>query len=83
MMEETFFHVAPAIKTRIFSPGLITAVLLFLPVTAWVYTEAFYDGVLLTQDVVISSVLGLALMLFPVVLQATKSASFVSRYKAR
>jgi hypothetical protein len=78
-----FFHIAPVIKTGIFSPGVITAVLLFLPVTAWVYIEAARDGVLNTQSVVISSILGFVLMLFPIVLQMTKSASFVTRYKIK
>lgn len=78
-----FFHIAPVIKTGIFSPGVITAVVLFLPVTSWVYFEAARDGVLNTWNVVISSILGFVLMLFPIVLQMTKSFSFVARYKIK
>ena len=56
---------------------------LFLPVTSWVYFEAARDGVLNTHVILISSVLGFVLMLFPIVLQMTKSVSFVTRYKIR
>ena len=52
----------------IFSPGLITAVLLFLPVGSWVYYGARQDGALSVSAAVISSVLGFVLTLFPIVL---------------
>jgi len=66
------FHIVPVLVTRIFSPGVITAVLLFLPVTAWIYYSAYLDGVLSSSTIVISSVSGALLMFFPIVLQKTK-----------
>lgn len=67
------FHIAPVLVTRIFSPGVITAVLLFLPVTAWIYYNAYLDGVLTFSTVALSSVSGALLMFFPIVLQKTKA----------
>ena len=67
------FHIAPVLVTRVFSPGVITAVTLFLPVTAWIYYEAYFDGVLSISSLAISSVSGALLMFFPIVLQKTKS----------
>ena len=67
------FHIAPALVTRIFSPGVITAVLLFLPVTAWIYYSAYLDGVLSLSAVALSSLSGALLMFFPIVLQKTKA----------
>ncbi len=70
------FHVLPVLVTRIFSPGLFTSLILFLPVTAWLYRGAWQDGVLTTSAVFISSVMGFLLMMFPIVLQKTKRLPF-------
>ena len=37
LVNATFFHVLPFLWTRINSPGMFTAVLLFYPVAGWVY----------------------------------------------
>ena len=76
-----FFHIVPVLVTRSFSPGLITGVLLLLPVTAWIYYGANDDGVLNTHTVLISSLAGLLLMLFPIVLQKTKDSQFARKYQ--
>ena len=70
------FHVLPVLVTRIFSPGLFTALILFLPVTVWLYLGAWQDGVLTTGAVLISSVMGFLLMMFPIVVQKTKHLPF-------
>ncbi len=73
VVNAVLFHIAPVLVTRIFSPGVITAVLLFLPVTAWIYYSAYLDGVLSFSTVAISSVSGAVLMFFPIILQKTKA----------
>ena len=80
VVNAVIFHIVPVLVTRIFSPGVITAVLLFLPVTGWVYSGAYDDGVLTGSAVWISSLAGLALMFFPIALQKTKTNAMVSRY---
>ncbi len=76
LVNAVLFHIVPVLVTRIFSPGLFTAIVLFLPVGTWVYYGAWQDGVLLTGVAVISGVLGFLLMMFPIVLQKTKRLPF-------
>ncbi len=76
LVNAVLFHIVPVLVTRIFSPGLFTAIVLFLPVGTWVYYGAWQDGVLSTGVAVISGVLGFVLMLFPIVLQMTKRLPF-------
>lgn len=71
------------IVIRVFSPGLITAVALFLPLTAYIYYTAGRDGVLSSQVVWISSLGGFCLMLFPIVLQKTKHNAMVMVYQGK
>lgn len=63
-----FFHLLPTIRDRRFSPGLITALVVYLPVAAWTYLAADVDGVLSVKAVVVSTVLGAAFMAYPIVL---------------
>lgn len=76
LVNAVLFHIVPVLLTRIFSPGLFTAIILFLPVGIWAYYGAWQDGTLSTGAVVISGVLGFLLMMFPIVLQKTKRLPF-------
>lgn len=76
LVNAILFHIVPTIVTRIFSPGVITAVALFSPVGTGVYWQAWRDGVLDTVAVLTSGTLGFVLMLFPIVLQMTKRKPF-------
>jgi len=67
-VNSTVFHVAPVIRTRIFSPGIVTAIDLFYPIVAWSYYGAWADGVLSIRIVICTAVLGTVMMAFPVVL---------------
>ena len=79
LVNAILFHIAPVLATRIFSPGVITAVTLFLPIGGWAYYGAWRDGVLSTGTVIISGVIGFLLMMFPIVLQKTKRLPFFSQ----
>ena len=80
VVNAVIFHILPVIVTRIFSPGVITAVFLFLPLTSYIYYTAGRDGVLTASTLWISSLGGFFLMLFPIVLQKTKRNALVRRY---
>jgi hypothetical protein len=73
-----FFHVLPFVVTRgRFSPGLITAIALFLPVGFWSYRTASRSGVLSSEVLWISVVLGALVMAFPIILlRVSKRAYF-------
>jgi hypothetical protein len=69
LINATFFHVLPFIVTKgRFSPGLGTAVILFYPIAIWAYYGAYLDGVLSTKSLIVSILLGAALMASPVVM---------------
>ena len=76
LVNAVLFHIAPVVGTRVFSPGLFTALVLFLPVASWAYWGAWRDGVLTVGAVVVSGVVGFLLMMFPIVLQKTKRMPF-------
>jgi hypothetical protein len=67
-----FFHIAPTVIQRRFSPGLLTAVLLFLPLGAWTYYVAYVDQVMTIATAIISLVGGILLMAYPVILLRLK-----------
>lgn len=69
LINATFFHVLPIIVTRgRFSPGAITAVVLFYPVGLGTYLSAEREGVLTTETLFGSLITGALLMAFPVLM---------------
>lgn len=72
LINATFFHVLPTIVTRVYSPGLATAVVLFYPVACWAYYGAWMDGVLTTPTAILSGTFGALLMATPIVLLRVK-----------
>src|SRR5947209_3265328 len=44
VVNATVFHVLPVVRTGVFSPGVVTAVVLFYPVAGWAYYGAWADG---------------------------------------
>lgn len=72
IINATFFHVGPTVTTRVFSPGLMTALFLFYPVAGWMYYAAWQDGVLSVSAALCSFILGAALMASPIVLLKVK-----------
>jgi hypothetical protein len=59
-----------------FSPGLITAVVLFYPIGIACYWRASHGGVLRTRALIGSLVLGALLMAMPVVLLKIKNLRY-------
>jgi hypothetical protein len=74
LVNALFFHLVPTIFYKRFSPGLITALVLFLPIADWTYYGAYQDGVLTTRALVISLIGSVLTMVFPVALMRTKGA---------
>lgn len=72
IINATFFHLAPTLGKRVFSPGLVTALILFYPAAGWTYYGAWQDGALSTVVAIASFVLGAALMASPIVLLKVK-----------
>ncbi len=71
-----FFHVLPFVVTKKYSPGLISAVLLFLPIGIWLFYGAAQDGVLSVVTAISAIILGAALMAYPVILLKVRDKPF-------
>ena len=56
-------HIAPAIKLRMYNPGLVTGVVLFLPFTIFVLAHEVGRGMLTGADVGLIALLGILLHL--------------------
>ena len=73
LISATFFHALPFIKAKgRFSPGLITAVLLFYPLGIAEFVHARAD----TGEIVLAFVVGAILMASPVVFLDWKSRPY-------
>jgi hypothetical protein len=60
-----FLHMLPSLRADRLTPGTITAILIYLPVAAWMFWAAAEDDVLSVGTVVLAFVLGTALMYYP------------------
>jgi hypothetical protein len=76
IINAVFFHILPFVAKKKFSPGLITAVLLFLPLGVGVFYGAAQDGVLSAQTSLAAFALGAALMACPIVLLKIKDRPY-------
>lgn len=72
LINATFFHVLPTIVTRVYSPGVTTAIVLFYPAAIWCYYGAWQDKVLTFGNGLGSFALGTAMMASPIVLLKIK-----------
>jgi hypothetical protein len=76
VINATFFHVLPTVRTRErFSPGLFTAVVLFYPIGIACYWRAAADGVSISA-LIGSLILGALLMASPIVLLKIKDRPY-------
>ena len=71
-MNGLFAHIGTTIVKRKFSPGLITSILLFIPVCTWAYCIAFEKGLLTLSFILITLGGALMIMSFPMLLQLIK-----------
>lgn len=67
-------HVTPFIRTRgRFSPGLITSVLLFPPLSIATFWTAWATGIASTRDIGLGLLIGALTLAFPIVMLIVKS----------
>jgi hypothetical protein len=71
------FHVAQMLRTRgRFSPGVVTAVVLLLPVAFGCYRAAAQEGALNADSLIVSTLIGALLMASPIVLLHIKKLPY-------
>lgn len=73
MVNATFAHVATSIITRTFSPGVITSVTLFFPISIWAYIDAYNKHLVNPTFILVTLFVGLIIMCYPIILQKIKS----------
>lgn len=79
LVNAIFFHIVPVIVSKRFSPGLFTSIVVFLPIAVLCYYGAGIDHVVSTKVILFSTVLGIAIMLYPILLQKLKTRPFFSQ----
>jgi hypothetical protein len=70
LINAVFFHLLPSIHARRPNPGLLTAMLLYLPIGVWAYLAANSDGALDLATVILSVIIGAAAMASAIALLA-------------
>jgi RsiW-degrading membrane proteinase PrsW (M82 family) len=76
LINAVFFHILPFVVKKKYSPGLASAVVLFLPLGIWLFYGADKDGVMSAMTVVGAFVLGAGLMAYPILLLKVKDKPF-------
>jgi Protein of unknown function with HXXEE motif len=77
MINAVFFHIVPFVRMRgRFSPGLITAIVLFLPAALAVWLRAKSDGVVDLQTGMLAIGGGAMLMAYPIVMLNLKGKPY-------
>jgi hypothetical protein len=62
-----FFHILPTIVQRRFAPGVMSGLILFIPLAAWAYMGASCDHVLNFRVFTVSFLIGALVMATPLV----------------
>jgi hypothetical protein len=65
-------HIGTIIVKRVWSPGLITSIVLFIPLSVWAYYDFYSKGLIDVNGVLITLVAGLFIMGVPIVYQVIK-----------
>lgn len=77
LINATFFHVLPVIRARgRFSPGLVTAVVLFFPLGIAVFVRAHVDAHLSAATAMLAFAIGAALMAYPILMLRLKGRRY-------
>jgi Protein of unknown function with HXXEE motif len=77
MINAVFFHIVPFLRMRgRFSPGLITAIVLFIPAALAVWLRAKSDGVVDLQTGMLAIGGGAVLMAYPIVMLNMKGKPY-------
>ncbi len=62
-------HAYFTLRTGIYSPGVVTAGAIYVPVFLYIYSNFWASGLLSTLDVIMSFIIGFAIMYVPTLIQ--------------
>ena len=72
ILKALIFYLIPLIFKRRLTPGIFSAVFLFIPVGSWAFAGAYYDDVLTTGNYIMAYVLGAIVMFLPMIFYKLK-----------
>ena len=76
LVNAVFFHILPVVTTRRFSPGLMTALAIFLPLGVAVFWFAMANDLATATTALGGLFLGAVIMAYPIVLLKIKNKPF-------
>lgn len=62
-------HAYFTLRTGIYSPGVVTAGSIYVPVSLYIYSNFWTSGILSTLDVILSLIIGFGIMYLPTLIQ--------------
>jgi hypothetical protein len=62
-------HAYYTLRTGIYSPGVVTAGAVYVPVSLYIYSNFWTSGLLTTLDFILSFIIGFAIMYIPTLIQ--------------
>ncbi|HBE76909.1 MAG TPA: HXXEE domain-containing protein [Firmicutes bacterium] len=71
-----FFHIFPVLKSKRFSPGLLSGIGLFIPIASLTYYGAGMDHVISSKVLIISTLFAAFVMAYPIIFQRLKIKAF-------
>lgn len=81
VINAVFLHIVPIIRYRQFSPGIFTALVLFVPIGIAAFVLADADHVLTPSSLIVSIIIGAFFMIYPILLLSFRAR--FSQYRSR
>lgn len=69
-------HAYYTLRTGIYSPGVVTAGAIYVPVSIYIYSNFWVSGLLSNLDIALSIVIGFAIMYVPTLIQKKRKGKF-------
>jgi pimeloyl-ACP methyl ester carboxylesterase len=76
LVNAIFFHVMPVLITRRFSPGLMTALIIFLPLGVAVFWFALANELVTSTTAIAGLIVGAVIMAYPIVMLKVRDKPF-------
>jgi len=65
-------HASFTLSTGEYSPGVVTASALYAPLSVYIYSNVMGSGLLSTTDILVSIIIGFAIMYVPTLIQVVR-----------
>ncbi len=80
LINAVFCHILPVIIKRRFSPGVLTSIFLFIPLSIFTFYEVYRQNFMTPGLIITASAGGAVIMIYPVFLQTLKKKLKIQQY---